>query len=79
MQIAHPFWSGQVQVSLASFGVRLFTATESNSQIAFHEIVRRTGERIRHQKVTDSEDPVSLSDVVKGYDSRASMSCSLKS
>jgi DNA end-binding protein Ku len=57
-----------VQISLVSFGVRLYTPTESKSQIAFHEIDRRTGGRIRHQNVTESEDPVGLSDIVKGYE-----------
>jgi DNA end-binding protein Ku len=68
--MARPYWSGQVQISLVSFGVRLYTATESKSQIAFHEIDRRTGERIRHQNVTAGEGPVDRSDIVKGYEYR---------
>ena len=66
--MARPYWSGQVQISLVSFGVRLYTATESKSQISLHEIDRRTGERIRHQNVTESEGPVDRSDIVKGYE-----------
>jgi len=68
--MARPYWSGQVQISLVSFGVRLYTATESKSQISLHEIDRRTGERIRHQNVTESEGPVDRSDIVKGYEYR---------
>ena len=63
-----PSWSGQVQISLVTFGVRLFTATESKSQISLREIDRRTGERIRHQNVTDSGTNVDRSDIVKGYE-----------
>ena len=66
--MARPYWSGQVQISLVSFRVRLYTATESKSQIALREIDRRTGERIRHQNMTENEDPVGRSDIVKGYE-----------
>jgi len=63
-----PYWSGQLQISLVSFGVSLFTATDSKSDIRFHQISRRTGERIRHQKVSAEEGPVENSDIVKGYE-----------
>ena len=39
-------------ISLVSFGVSLNVATESNSQISFHQISRSTGERTRHQLQT---------------------------
>ena len=52
--MARPYWSGQIQISLVQFGVSLYTATESKSQISFHQISRSTGERIRHQKVLQS-------------------------
>ena len=63
-----PYWSGQLQISLVSFGVSLFTGTDSKSDIRFHQISRRTGERIRHQKVSSEEGPVENSDIVKGYE-----------
>ena len=52
--MARPYWSGNVQISLVAFGVSLYVATESKGQISFHQISRRTGERIRHQKVLES-------------------------
>jgi DNA end-binding protein Ku len=63
-----PYWSGQIQISLVSFGVSLFTGTDSKSDIRFHQISRRTGERVRHQKVSAEEGPVENSDIVKGYE-----------
>ncbi|HEX3471434.1 MAG TPA: Ku protein [Silvibacterium sp.] len=63
-----PYWSGQLQISLVSFGVSLFTATDSKSDIRFHQISRKTGERIRHQKVSAEEGPVENSDIIKGYE-----------
>jgi DNA end-binding protein Ku len=69
------YWTGNVQISLVSFGVSLFVATESKSQISFHQISRRTGERIRHQKVLESAAEnreatagVENDDIVKGYE-----------
>ena len=77
--MARPYWSGRIQVSLVSFGVQLFVATESKSQISFHQISRSTGERIRHQKVlqsaVDSDNEtaaaaVAKDEIVKGYEYR---------
>ena len=77
--MARPYWSGRIQVSLVSFGVQLFVATESKNQISFHQISRSTGERIRHQKVLQSavdsgEDTagaaVAKDEIVKGYEYR---------
>ncbi len=75
--MARPYWSGKIQISLVSFGVRLFVATEPASDIHFHLIDRRTGERIKHQNVPSSAierdpeastEPVQNSDIVKGYE-----------
>jgi DNA end-binding protein Ku len=67
--MARPFWSGHIQISLVSFGVRLFPAVETKSEIHFHQINRKTGERVRHQNVSAAdEEPVENDDIVKGYE-----------
>jgi DNA end-binding protein Ku len=78
--MARPYWNGQLQISLVSFGVKLFVATESKSEIRFHQIDRKTGERVRHQKVlasavdrnpdeaAEQSDVVERSQIVKGYE-----------
>jgi DNA end-binding protein Ku len=75
--MARPYWSGQIQISLVSFGVKLFVATEAKSDIHFHQIDRASGERVKHQKVLASAidrdpdaaaDPVEKSEIVKGYE-----------
>ncbi|HKF49379.1 MAG TPA: Ku protein [Terracidiphilus sp.] len=73
--MARPYWTGNLQISLVSFGVSLYTATETKSQITFHQISRRTGERIRHQKVLESAvenneatTGVEKDEIVKGYE-----------
>ena len=77
--MARPYWSGRIQVSLVSFGVQLYVATETKNQISFHQISRSTGERIRHQKVlassVESDGEVAASavakdEIVKGYEYR---------
>jgi DNA end-binding protein Ku len=75
--MARPYWSGQIQISLVSFGVKLFVATEAKSDIHFHQIDRKSGERVKHQKVLasaveqapdEAADPVERSQIVKGYE-----------
>nr|WP_252263839.1 Ku protein [Paracidobacterium acidisoli] len=68
MHVAHPTWSGQLQISLVSFGVKLFPATSAASQISFHEIDRETGERVRRQSVVENNRPIDRSQIVKGYE-----------
>jgi DNA end-binding protein Ku len=75
--MARPYWTGSIQISLVSFGVSLYVATESKSQISFHQISRKTGERIRHQKVLESAaesneatTAVEQDEIVKGYEYR---------
>ncbi len=79
--MARPYWSGQITISLVSFGVKLFVATEAKSQIQFHQIDRASGERVRYQKMVASAvenppeerdepapPPVQQSQIVKGYE-----------
>lgn len=69
--MARPYWSGQIQISLVSFSVSFFVATEAKSEIHFHQIHRGSGERVRHQKVSANDDaPVEKGDIVKGYEYR---------
>ena len=80
--MARPYWSGQIQISLVSFGVKLFVATEAKNEIRFHQISRKTGERVKYQKIsasaaeeqesTGGDTPASArvekDEIVKGYE-----------
>ena len=82
--MARPYWSGQIQISLVTFGVKLFVATEAKSEIRFHQISRKTGERVKYQKIsasaaeqqeaTGEDTPASArvekDEIVKGYEYR---------
>jgi DNA end-binding protein Ku len=64
-----PYWSGQFKISLVSFGIQLFSATESTSGVTFHQLDRATGQRIRHLNVKeDDRQPVENAEIVKGYE-----------
>jgi len=63
-----PYWSGQLKISLVSFGIQMFSATNTHAGIAFHQIDRRTGQRVRHLNVIDGDHPVENSEIVKGYE-----------
>ena len=65
--MARPIWQGQIQISLVSFGVSIVPASTSARQVAFHEVDRKTGERIHHRKTADEKD-VEAEDVAKGYE-----------
>ena len=65
--MARPLWSGDLQISLVSFGVGLVPATSPAGEISFHQIDRKTGQPIHHQKVVNDE-PVEQSEIVKGYE-----------
>jgi len=68
-----PFWSGSIQISLVSFRVKLFPAVEARNEIHFHQLSRKTGERVHHQKVAGGDgaaSAVAKDEIVKGYEYR---------
>jgi DNA end-binding protein Ku len=52
-------WTGTISFGLVSVPVRLYPATR-RKDVRFHEIDRETGQRIRHQRVTESVAPEPL-------------------
>jgi DNA end-binding protein Ku len=66
--MARPTWQGQIQISLVSFAVSVVPASTSARQVAFHEVDRKTGERIHHRKVAADDEAVETEDVAKGYE-----------
>jgi DNA end-binding protein Ku len=62
-----PTWSGSIQISLVSIAIKIFPATNPARQVEFHQIDRKTHQRIHHQNV-DSRGEVEQADIVKGYE-----------
>ncbi len=63
-----PTWSGQLKISLVSFPIRLYPATESVREVAFHQIHKATGKRVKYQLTVPEVGPVDRDEIVKGYE-----------
>jgi DNA end-binding protein Ku len=64
---SRPTWSGSIQISLVSIGVKIFPATNPGRQVEFHMIDRKTHKRVHHQNV-DEAGSVEKDDIVKGFE-----------
>jgi DNA end-binding protein Ku len=63
------YWKGYLKLSLVSCPVALFPASSEREKIRFHQINKKTGNRIKYRKVdAETEDDVDASDIVKGYE-----------
>src|SRR5256884_4497479 len=63
------YWKGYLKLSLVSCPVALFPASSEREKISFHQINKKTGNRIRYRKVdAETGDEVDSSDIVKGYE-----------
>jgi DNA end-binding protein Ku len=64
-----PYWKGYLKLSLVSCPVALYTATTSGERVAFRQINKKTGNRLRQQLVDEGTgDPVEADDKGRGYE-----------
>lgn len=68
MMPARAYWKGHMKLSLVTFPVALFSAVSSGERIAFHQVERHSGARIRELKVVPGEGEVQKEDIAKGYE-----------
>lgn len=61
-------WTGQLRLSLVSFGVRMYAATESAKRVSMNQLHKDCNQRVRNQLVCPTHGPISRDDVVKGYE-----------
>ena len=61
------FWKVHLRLSLVTISVRLVSATRSDGAVAFHQVDRKTKQRIRYQKVVPGIGKVDKDDIVRGY------------
>ena len=62
------YWFGNIRLSLVSIPIQVVPATKSGAKIAFHQIHKPSGSRIRYQKVVPDLGPVDTDEIVKGYE-----------
>ena len=68
-----PYWKGYLKLSLVSCPISLYTATSSGEKVAFRQINKKTGNRLKQQmidevtgKVVETEDKGRAFEVEKG-------------
>jgi DNA end-binding protein Ku len=61
-------WKGFLRLSLVTCPVALFPATSESEKVSFNQINRKTGHRIKYQRVdAETGEDVDNDDIVKGY------------
>src|SRR6201995_5188700 len=61
-------WKGFLRLSLVTCPIALFPATSESEKISFNQINKKTGHRIKYQKVdADTGEEVASDDIIKGY------------
>jgi DNA end-binding protein Ku len=64
-----PYWKGYLKLSLVSCPVALYTATAPGERVAFRQINKKTGHRLRQQLVDEETgEPVDSDDKGRGYE-----------
>ena len=64
-----PYWKGYLKLSLVSCPIALYTATSSGERVAFRQINKKTGNRLRQQLVDEETgEPVEAADKGRGYE-----------
>jgi DNA end-binding protein Ku len=64
---ARPYWKGQIRLALVSIPVEIYSATRSGATVAFNQIHKPSGKRIKYEKVVPGIGPVDVDDIVKGF------------
>ena len=63
------YWKGYLKLSLVSCPVALYPASSEREKISFHQINKKTGNRIKYRKVdAETGDEVESPDIIKGYE-----------
>src|ERR1700691_726330 len=69
MPAGRPYLKGYIKLALASWPIGLWTASSSGERVAFRQINKKTGNRLRRQLVDDeTREPVEASDKGRGYE-----------
>ena len=69
MAPSRPYWKGYLKLSLVSCPIALYTATASSERVAFRQINKRTGNRLRQQLVDEETgETVEAPDKGRGYE-----------
>jgi len=62
------FWKGHLRLSLVTIPVRLVSASRSDGSVSFHQVDRKSRQRVRYQKVVPGVGEIDKDDIVRGYE-----------
>jgi len=66
---ARPYWKGYLKLALVSYPIALYSATSSSERVAFRQISKKTGNRLRQQLVDEvTRETVDSEDKGRGYE-----------
>jgi DNA end-binding protein Ku len=64
-----PYWKGYLKLSLVSCPIALYTASSSGERVAFRQISKKTGNRLRQQLIDQGTgEPIDPDDKGRGYE-----------
>jgi DNA end-binding protein Ku len=64
-----PYWKGYLKLSLVSCPIALYSATSAGERVAFRQINKKTGNRLRQQLIDEGTgDPIEPDDKGRGYE-----------
>ncbi len=61
-------WKGYLRLSLVTIPVRMVSATRTAGEVHFHQIDRKSNQRIRYSKIVPGKGEVKSEDIVRGYE-----------
>ena len=63
------YWKGYLKLSLVSCPISLYPATSEREKISFHQLNKKTGNRIKYRKVdAETAEEVDGDEIIKGYE-----------
>jgi DNA end-binding protein Ku len=66
---ARPYWKGYLKLSLVSCPIALYAATSSTERVAFRQISKKTGNRLRQQLIDDvTREPIEPDEKGRGFE-----------
>jgi DNA end-binding protein Ku len=64
-----PYWKGYLKLSLVSCPIALYSATSAGERVAFRQMNKKTGNRLRQQLIDEGTgDPIEPDDKGRGYE-----------
>lgn len=61
-------WKGHLRLSLVTIAVELHAATEASARPSLHQLDKRSGKRIRYEKIVPGKGKIADENIVKGFE-----------